>query len=69
MKKLQNQSKTITVRTDPKTGDGFLLLEDFKDWVDIKRVQTYSLTEVKDNQNQVTGLVVKFFDQNGKPLK
>lgn len=62
------KNKTIKVHTDPKSGDGFLMLEDLKDLVDISKVKKYSLEEVK-TKGQPVGLILKFFDENGNQIK
>ena len=57
--------KSITVQTDPVTGESFIKLEDLSEFLDISKVDSYELkTTVKDKS-----LVVKFFDQKGKLIK
>lgn len=56
--------KIVKVKTDKKTGDGYLNLDEFKDFVDIKKVHSYKLTEHK---NKI--LSIEFFDKEGKLIK
>lgn len=57
-------SKTIFVQTDPKTGDGFIDLEEFKDMIDISKVHSYKIVELGGQ-----ALSIEFYDKNGKIIK
>jgi hypothetical protein len=56
--------KIVKVKTNKKTGDGYLDIEEFKDFVDIEKVHSYKLTEHK---NKV--LSIEFFDKEGNLIK
>lgn len=56
-------SKTVQVKT-LENGDGFIDLEEFKDIVDISKVDSYKLKEVGDKS-----LSIDFFDKEGNKLK
>lgn len=56
-------SKIVTVKQDDKTKDCYLDLEDFKDFVDVKKVKQYTMEVQKDKS-----LILTFFDKNGKKL-
>lgn len=55
--------KTIKVRTDKKTGECYLKLSDFVDFVDTKKVKNYTLEAVHDGVNM--SMVLRFFDKDG----
>lgn len=62
--------KTVKVNTDKKTGDQFLKLEDFKDFVDISKVVYYELEPLTTVEGQNTkGLSLKFYDKDKKLIK
>lgn len=58
--------KTVTVKQDPETKDGFLDLEDFKDFVDVKKVKSYTLEAVQDDSD--VALILKFYDKKGNVI-
>jgi hypothetical protein len=58
-------SKTITkVQIDPKTGDGYIDLKNFKEIVDITKVHSYKITNLNTKQ-----LSIIFYDKEGNVLK
>lgn len=61
--------KLITVQTDKETGDGFILLEDLKEFVDITKVDKYEFSEMLDENKKTVGLTLKFFDKDGNQIK
>ena len=63
------QSKIVSVKTDESTGDGLIMLEDLKDFVDITQVVSYSLDPILDENQKPVGLILKFFDKNGQEIK
>lgn len=62
-------SKIVTVKTDESSGDGYIDLKEFSDFVDISKVASYSLDPVLDENKKPQGLILKFFDADGKELK
>ena len=52
-------SKTINVSTD-----GFLLIEDFSEWLDVAVVEFYSM-----HINDDSSITVKFYDKSKKLIK
>ena len=56
-------SKTVQVKT-LENGDGFIDLEEFKEIVDITKVDSYKLKEVGEKS-----LSIEFFDKDGNKLK
>lgn len=62
--------KTIKVKTDKKTGDAFLMLEDFKDIVDVSKVVYYELEPLTTVEgNNTKGLSLKFYDKDKNLIK
>lgn len=57
--------KTIKVKKDKVTGDGYVLLKEFKDILDIKKVHSYSLEELLDCDDDTKSLLLKFYDKKG----
>jgi len=57
--------KTIKVKKDKATGDGYVLLKEFKDLLDIKKVHSYSLEELLDCDDDTKALLLKFYDKEG----
>jgi hypothetical protein len=58
--------KIIKTKTD-SGGNVYLDLKDFKDFIDIKKIDQYALEEVFDENNKV--LVLTFYDKKGKIVK
>lgn len=63
IKNIPKNIKTVQVKT-LENGDGFIDLEEFKDIVDITKVDSYKLKEVGDKS-----LSIEFFDKEGNKLK
>lgn len=59
--------KTIKVRTDKKTGECYLRLNDFKDLLDISTVKSYTLEPIDDGGAQC--LIVTFYDADGEIIQ
>lgn len=64
-----SKSKIIQVKTDPVTGDGIILLDNFKDFVDISQVHSYILEPILNKDGGNKGLILKFFDLHGNQIK
>lgn len=56
--------KTIKVKTNPDTGESYFDIEDFKDIVDIDKVQWYNVEENGDGSMTIT-----FYDKDKKQIK
>ena len=61
--KVMSNRKTIKIKKDKKTQECFFDLEDFSDYFDISKIKYYEIEEINKS------LVLRFFDENQKPLK
>lgn len=57
--------KIIKVKTDSKTGEGFINIKDFEAFVDINKVHSYKLTELSPGK----AINIEFYDKNGNKIK
>lgn len=57
------KSKIIKIQQDPKSKDGFIDIQEFKDLFDISKIDSYKLTSV-ENKN----LILEFFDKDGNKI-
>ena len=57
-------SKVINVKIDDKTGDGFINIDDFKEFLDVKKINSYQLTKNEDKT-----LIIQFFDKDNNQIK
>jgi len=58
--------KTISVQTDPKTGETYIDISAFADLIDIKKVKYHRIIPIKDGNGS---LEIRFFDAKKKRLK
>lgn len=63
--------KTVVVQHDKETDTHFLKLDDFKEYVDVAKVKSYSLEPVEDcdGENETKALILKFYDSDGKIIE
>lgn len=59
----------VKAKKDKKSGEMYLKLSDFKKFIDIKKVKSYSLKEVYAENGELSSLVLKFYDKKGKTIK
>lgn len=61
---MEIKMKTTQVKQDPETGEFYFDLEDLKEFIDIEKVEFYSLEHKEDKT-----IVLKFFDKDKNEIK
>lgn len=59
----------IKAKKDKKSGELYLKLSDFKEFVNIKKVKSYTLKEIYAQNGELSSLILKFYDKKGKTIK
>lgn len=59
----------IRAKKDKKSDEWYLKLSDFKKFVDIKKVKSYTMKEVYSKNGELSSLILKFYDKEGKTIK